>query len=466
MPIDLSLPVSGKILLATILVFLNSCSDEKGGGKAFENRLSPSDATNAEGEDVFLKTCLADREQTGPSTVKAVLEKMGDKDCERVALKLSSLDSLNLSDLKIKDLEPIAGLVGLNTLFLDHNKISDLGPLAAMVDLKVLSVTGNLVKNLSPLTGLNNLERLYLGQNPLEDLAPLGSLAGLKAAWVGTGPEARTIRPASALTAQMTESSGKGICKAGYFYHPFESCRHSSHPVESYKRERSQACGVEKTTPVYKSCRTPANGPEETSVGNHVHEFKSLAPREDKPKNEQIQKKVESDCLNWGNSFGTADIYPKVSTNVSVRQGLLLSKAFAFYTSNCQVSLHHYRDGRHSQCGVEYLEPTFNLCEHPSHGVEAYQNQPSAACGTKTEMVASEGGLKREEITRLGEVLSCRSCDDQMTFAKPDMEARAACLMKASQSDPSSYINEELVKFKEDEIGQVSEEQAVAIEKL
>ena len=84
-----------------------------------------------------------------------------------------------LSDNRITDLGPLAGLPLLYDLRLDSNPISDLGPLAGLTSLSNLYIGNSQVTDISPLAGLTKLGVLHLQDNQISDLSPLAGLTDL-----------------------------------------------------------------------------------------------------------------------------------------------------------------------------------------------------------------------------------------------------------------------------------------------
>ena len=70
--------------------------------------------------------------------------------------------ALDLTDDKVSDLSPLAGLTGLHRLYLCRADISDLTPLAGLTELHTLCLFYTYVFDLRPLTGLTGLRCLDL----------------------------------------------------------------------------------------------------------------------------------------------------------------------------------------------------------------------------------------------------------------------------------------------------------------
>ena len=93
----------------------------------------------------------------------------------------TGLEQLFLSDNRISNLSPLAGLTGLERLDLNFNGINtNLSPLAGLTGLKQLFLKGNKLSDISPLAGLTRLERLHLARNRISDISPLAGLHRLE----------------------------------------------------------------------------------------------------------------------------------------------------------------------------------------------------------------------------------------------------------------------------------------------
>ena len=93
----------------------------------------------------------------------------------------TGLEQLFLSDNRISNLSPLAGLTGLERLDLNFNGINtNLSPLAGLTGLKQLFLKGNNLSDISPLAGLTRLERLHLARNRISDISPLAGLHRLE----------------------------------------------------------------------------------------------------------------------------------------------------------------------------------------------------------------------------------------------------------------------------------------------
>jgi internalin A len=83
------------------------------------------------------------------------------------------MGSLDLSDNRIKRLEPLAGLSKVHALYLPNNPIEDFKPLAALKNLERLDLRGTGISDLSPLAEHTEWRYLFLNNNKITDLSVL-----------------------------------------------------------------------------------------------------------------------------------------------------------------------------------------------------------------------------------------------------------------------------------------------------
>lgn len=116
-------------------------------------------------------------------------EKNGAKDDTKpeefkIAGSAVPLDSTSLvlveMDLNDSDLSDIGRLSSLESLSLSDNKLSSLSPLSSLTNLTFLQVSGNSITDLTPVKGLTKLKNLYIDGNPITDFTPLYTLTSLR----------------------------------------------------------------------------------------------------------------------------------------------------------------------------------------------------------------------------------------------------------------------------------------------
>lgn len=93
---------------------------------------------------------------------------------------LSSLSTLQCSRNPIKDLKPIQQLLNLKYLNCENTVIHDLSPLKKLSQLKILKCSGTRIKNLKPLSELSQLEFLDCSNTAIRSLNALKELRQLK----------------------------------------------------------------------------------------------------------------------------------------------------------------------------------------------------------------------------------------------------------------------------------------------
>ena len=90
------------------------------------------------------------------------------------------IESLDLTECEIMDLEFIRYFPNLKQLILDGNGITDLTPLQDLYTLESLSIVRNGIADITPLYNLTNLQYLDLSNNVISDVSALGNLSRLK----------------------------------------------------------------------------------------------------------------------------------------------------------------------------------------------------------------------------------------------------------------------------------------------
>ena len=98
-------------------------------------------------------------------TIDVLLTKAGTKNCQLADRQLRRLTKLSLSNNKITDLKPLAGLNNLTELALDHNQIGNIDLLASLTKLTYFSLESNQISNVKPLARLTKLKTLTLDKN-------------------------------------------------------------------------------------------------------------------------------------------------------------------------------------------------------------------------------------------------------------------------------------------------------------
>ncbi|MBO4712224.1 leucine-rich repeat domain-containing protein [bacterium] len=145
------------------------------------------------GENVYNFTPLADLKNL--KKVRIYSEKMTCLDGSFSFL--TSLETLEIEETKLKDVSPIEQLINLKSLELSYNQIEFLPKnLGNLQKLEWLVFSGNKVENIKPLKLLINLKELFFYDNYVEDISPLKDLANL----IRLGCDGNNIKDISAVT--------------------------------------------------------------------------------------------------------------------------------------------------------------------------------------------------------------------------------------------------------------------------
>ena len=91
----------------------------------------------------------------------------------------TQIENLNLSYNNISDISYISGLTNLKTLNLDSNELTNISQLSTIITLENLSLSENEISEISHLSTLTNLKTLNLEFNEITDITHLDSLRGL-----------------------------------------------------------------------------------------------------------------------------------------------------------------------------------------------------------------------------------------------------------------------------------------------
>lgn len=101
---------------------------------------------------------------------------------------LTQLESLRASISKVKDIEPLANMVKLDRLDLGRTQVRDLAPLANMKSLTELQLDDTPVEDLTPLSKSSKLQRLSIQRTKVKDVTPLKGLTSLKFLYISGTP--------------------------------------------------------------------------------------------------------------------------------------------------------------------------------------------------------------------------------------------------------------------------------------
>jgi internalin A len=101
---------------------------------------------------------------------------------------LTHLESLRASISQVKDIAPLAEMVQLDRLDLGRTRVADLTPLANMKGLTELQLDDTQVEDLTPLAKLGKLERLSIQRTKVKDVSALKGLKALEFLYIAGTP--------------------------------------------------------------------------------------------------------------------------------------------------------------------------------------------------------------------------------------------------------------------------------------
>lgn len=104
----------------------------------------------------------------------------GHTDIEFPSYYLEDMDEFEMASAGINDLDGVQFCIHAQTMDLSDNKLTDLSPLAGLRYLEELNLSENEIADIDSLSNLINLKKLYLSNNLLEDISPLFELNKLE----------------------------------------------------------------------------------------------------------------------------------------------------------------------------------------------------------------------------------------------------------------------------------------------
>ena len=90
-----------------------------------------------------------------------------------------NLTTLSIYNNEIEDISVLSNLINLTTLHLFDNKIRNIQPLSKLKKLRMLSLSNNRITDIKVLSSLKYLTYLSLSNNYLENISPLANLTNL-----------------------------------------------------------------------------------------------------------------------------------------------------------------------------------------------------------------------------------------------------------------------------------------------
>jgi internalin A len=174
---------------------------------------APTPAETAASTPKQPKKTLADCPKGGavdfgdPGIEAQVRLKLQKPDGDVTAADLKRVKSLNLSQVKLEQLDPciFTPMTGLKELFLGPGDYDDLTPIAGSTGIESLRASMNQVSDLTPIAKMTKMDRLDLGKTKVKDLTPLAGMKNLTELQLD-GTEVEDISPLAKLTAMETLS--------------------------------------------------------------------------------------------------------------------------------------------------------------------------------------------------------------------------------------------------------------------
>lgn len=108
------------------------------------------------------------------------IREYGHTDIEYPSFYLGDIEEFELSGCDIDDLDGVQFCINARNIDLSDNRITDLAPLAGLTNLEELNLSGNQIGYLDALCTLGKLKNLIISDNEIEDLSPLLGLEGLE----------------------------------------------------------------------------------------------------------------------------------------------------------------------------------------------------------------------------------------------------------------------------------------------
>lgn len=112
---------------------------------------------------------------------------------------LPNLKHLELCDVNLVDISPIARLTQLDHLSISRNKVKDISVLSNLTNLKRFYAYEIEATDLSSLAGLTKLESIWMSNSAIRDISPLGNLKNLNMLWLAE-TQVTDISPLAGLT--------------------------------------------------------------------------------------------------------------------------------------------------------------------------------------------------------------------------------------------------------------------------
>lgn len=108
------------------------------------------------------------------------LREYGHTDIEYPSIYLEDIEEFELSGSDINDLDGVQFCIHATSIDVSDNRISDLSPLAGLPNLEELNLSDNQIGYIDVLSNLTGLRTLFISNNFIEDIAPLFELEKLE----------------------------------------------------------------------------------------------------------------------------------------------------------------------------------------------------------------------------------------------------------------------------------------------
>ncbi|HKK42046.1 MAG TPA: leucine-rich repeat domain-containing protein, partial [Bacteroidales bacterium] len=108
------------------------------------------------------------------------IREYGDTDIELPSNYLTDTEELELSSWAINDLDGVQFCINATVIDLSNNRITDLSPLAGLSLIEELDLSDNRISDIDTLSNLLNLKNLMLANNSVKDISPLLDLDKLE----------------------------------------------------------------------------------------------------------------------------------------------------------------------------------------------------------------------------------------------------------------------------------------------
>ncbi len=135
---------------------------------------------------------------------KANFDKLSGGPIQQLNLDYNVTDTRSGQQLRLSDIQILAGFTRLNELTLSQNKVSDISPLSTLVNLKKLNLEKNQFRDISALAQLKSLKTLNIGGNDVTDLTPLSGHYQMVHLYLYGNKNVKSVLPLAGLSGLKT----------------------------------------------------------------------------------------------------------------------------------------------------------------------------------------------------------------------------------------------------------------------